>query len=136
MGATSTTNPTTLLRPTALHESLLPLLDQAASQIDVFLAGQVPDKALEIAREIRARQSERPLNPTNLVELVRIEAMAHFNKGDTKSLVTHPATTTHQRLSPEIRAQQGITDGMVRLSVGLEDPVDLQADLAQALAAI
>jgi len=58
------------------------------------------------------------------------------NLGDTKSLVTHPATTTHQRLSPEIRAQQGITDGMVRLSVGLEDPVDLQADLAQALAAI
>jgi O-succinylhomoserine sulfhydrylase len=58
------------------------------------------------------------------------------NLGDTKSLVTHPATTTHQRLSPEIRAQQGITDGMVRLSVGLEDPVDLQGDLAQALAAI
>ena len=57
------------------------------------------------------------------------------NLGDTKSLVTHPATTTHQRLSPEVRAQQGITEGMVRLSVGLEDPVDLEADLAQALAA-
>jgi O-acetylhomoserine sulfhydrylase len=57
------------------------------------------------------------------------------NLGDTKSLVTHPATTTHQRLTPEARAQQGITDGMVRLSVGLEDPIDLEADLAQALAA-
>ncbi len=57
------------------------------------------------------------------------------NLGDTKSLVTHPATTTHQRLSPEVRAQQGIAEGMVRLSVGLEDPVDLEADLAQALAA-
>jgi len=58
------------------------------------------------------------------------------NLGDTKSLVTHPATTTHQRLTPELRAQQGITDSMVRLSVGLEDPADIEADLAQALAAV
>jgi len=50
--------------------------------------------------------------------------------------VTHPATTTHQRLTPELRAQQGITDSMVRLSVGLEDPADIEADLAQALAAV
>ena len=62
-------------------------------------------------------------------------AVISNNFGDTKSLVTHPATTTHQRLTPEHRAQQGITDGMVRLSVGLEDPIDLEADLAQALAA-
>jgi O-succinylhomoserine sulfhydrylase len=66
----------------------------------------------------------------NALKLVAISN----NLGDTKSLATHPATTTHQRLTPEVRAQQGITDGMVRLSVGLEDPVDLQADLAQALA--
>ena len=58
------------------------------------------------------------------------------NLGDTKSLVTHPATTTHQRLTPELRAQQGIGDSMVRLSVGLEDPADIEADLAQALAAV
>ncbi len=57
------------------------------------------------------------------------------NLGDTKSLATHPATTTHQRLTPEARAQQGITDGMVRLSVGLEDAVDIEADLSRALAA-
>ncbi len=57
------------------------------------------------------------------------------NLGDTKSLITHPATTTHQRLGPAVRAQQGITDGMVRLSVGLEDPVDIEADLQRALAA-
>jgi O-succinylhomoserine sulfhydrylase len=62
-------------------------------------------------------------------------AVISNNLGDTKSLVTHPATTTHQRLTPEARAQQGITEGMVRLSVGLEDPVDIEADLAQALAA-
>jgi len=58
------------------------------------------------------------------------------NLGDAKSLATHPATTTHQRLAPELRAQQGIGDGMVRLSVGLEDPADIEADLAQALAVV
>ena len=55
------------------------------------------------------------------------------NLGDSKSLVTHPATTTHQRLSPERRAALGIGDGLVRLSVGLEDPADLLADIRQAL---
>lgn len=57
------------------------------------------------------------------------------NLGDAKSLVTHPATTTHQRLKPEARAELGIGDGMVRLSVGLEAVDDLLADLNQALAA-
>ncbi|MFO1142455.1 MAG: O-succinylhomoserine sulfhydrylase [Amaricoccus sp.] len=57
------------------------------------------------------------------------------NLGDAKSLVTHPATTTHQRLTPEQRAMLGIGDGLVRLSVGLEDPADLEADLLSALAA-
>ena len=55
------------------------------------------------------------------------------NLGDTKSLVTHPATTTHQRLTAEQRAALGIGDGLVRLSVGLEDPADLLADLRAAL---
>ena len=55
------------------------------------------------------------------------------NLGDAKSLITHPATTTHQRLTPEARAVLGVTDGLVRLSVGLEDAGDLIADLDQAL---
>jgi O-succinylhomoserine sulfhydrylase len=55
------------------------------------------------------------------------------NLGDAKSLITHPATTTHQRLTAEARAELGISDGMLRLSVGLEDPEDVCADLAQAL---
>lgn len=55
------------------------------------------------------------------------------NLGDAKSLVTHPATTTHRRLSPEARADAGITDGVIRLSVGLEDPEDLMDDLLAAL---
>ncbi len=55
------------------------------------------------------------------------------NLGDAKSIVTHPATTTHQRLSEETRAALGITPGLVRLSVGLEDADDLLRDLCQAL---
>jgi O-succinylhomoserine sulfhydrylase len=58
------------------------------------------------------------------------------NLGDTKSTVTHPATTTHGRLSPEQRADTGITDGLVRLAVGLEGVSDLQTDLARGLAAL
>jgi O-succinylhomoserine sulfhydrylase len=57
------------------------------------------------------------------------------NLGDAKSLVTHPATTTHQRLKPEQRAELGIFDRSVRLSIGLEDVDDLIADLDQALSA-
>jgi O-succinylhomoserine sulfhydrylase len=57
------------------------------------------------------------------------------NLGDTKSLVTHPATTTHQRLSPEDRQGLGISDSLVRLSVGLEDVADVMDDLTQALKA-
>jgi O-succinylhomoserine sulfhydrylase len=55
------------------------------------------------------------------------------NLGDSKSLVTHPATTTHRRLGVEGRARVGITDGVVRLSVGLEDVDDLVEDLDHAL---
>jgi len=57
------------------------------------------------------------------------------NLGDAKSLTTHPTTTTHQRLSEEDRLALGITPGLVRLSVGLEDADDINEDLAQALAA-
>ena len=56
------------------------------------------------------------------------------NLGDAKSIITHPATTTHQRLSPESRQRMGIGEGMLRLSVGLEDPDDLIDDLRDALA--
>ena len=63
------------------------------------------------------------------LKLVRISN----NLGDAKSLITHPATTTHQRLKPEQRAALGITDGMVRLSCGLEHPDDLIEDLMAAL---
>jgi O-succinylhomoserine sulfhydrylase len=55
------------------------------------------------------------------------------NLGDAKSTITHPATTTHWRLTPEERLDAGITEGLIRISVGLEDGEDLEADLASAL---
>jgi O-succinylhomoserine sulfhydrylase len=67
----------------------------------------------------------------NALRLVKISN----NLGDAKSLVTHPATTTHQRLKPEARAELGITEGTLRLSVGLESVADLAADIDRALAA-
>jgi O-succinylhomoserine sulfhydrylase len=63
------------------------------------------------------------------LRLVRISN----NLGDAKSLITHPATTTHQRLKPEQRAELGISDGMVRLSIGLEHPDDIADDVLEAL---
>ena len=65
----------------------------------------------------------------NRLELVDISN----NLGDSKSLITHPGTTTHRTLSPEDRDRVGVTDGLVRLSVGLEDADDLADDLRQAL---
>ena len=58
------------------------------------------------------------------------------NLGDAKSLTTHPATTTHQRISDKERSQLGITDGFIRLSIGLEDVEDLKEDIAQALSKV
>lgn len=55
------------------------------------------------------------------------------NLGDAKSIATHPATTTHQRLSDDVKAELGITPGLLRLSIGIEDTGDLLADLRQAI---
>jgi O-succinylhomoserine sulfhydrylase len=66
---------------------------------------------------------------SNALKLVDISN----NLGDTKTLITHPETTTHQKLTPEARAAQGVTSGLLRLSVGLEDPDDICEDLEQAL---
>jgi O-succinylhomoserine sulfhydrylase len=68
----------------------------------------------------------------NALKLIRISN----NLGDVKSLLTHPATTTHQRFTPEVRAEMGVGEGLLRLSVGLEHIDDLQEDLARGLAAV
>ena len=68
----------------------------------------------------------------NALQIIRISN----NLGDAKSLITHPPTTTHDRFTPEERAEMGITDGLLRLSVGLEDADDLIEDLTQAVHAL
>jgi O-succinylhomoserine sulfhydrylase len=68
----------------------------------------------------------------NALRLIRVSN----NLGDAKSLIVHPATTTHQRFTPEARAEMGIGDGLLRLSVGLEHVDDLTADLARGFKAI
>jgi O-succinylhomoserine sulfhydrylase len=81
-----------------------------------------------IAFEVKGGQ-KGAFKVANALQIIRISN----NLGDAKSLVTHPSTTTHQRLSEEVRLGLGITQGMLRLSVGLEDAEDLADDLSQAL---
>jgi O-succinylhomoserine sulfhydrylase len=69
-----------------------------------------------------------------LIDATRLLSIT-ANLGDTKTTLTHPATTTHSRMTPEQRAAAGIRDGLVRIAVGLEAVADIQADLARGLAA-
>ncbi len=90
------------------------------------MAGGGPMVAFEVNGD--KKQAFRFMNALRIVKISN-------NLGDAKSLVTHPATTTHQRLSPEARAELGIFDRSIRLSIGIEDVEDLKSDLDQALAA-
>lgn len=83
-----------------------------------------------VAFELPGKQAA--FNFENALEIIKISN----NLGDAKSLVTHPATTTHKNLSAEDRDALGISDGMVRLSIGLEHADDLLRDIDQALSAI
>ena len=98
-----------------------PQHELAASQMTDF--GSLVTFSLEGGKE----RCFRFMNALKLIDISN-------NLGDSKSLMTHPATTTHQRLSAEDREFLGLDDGMVRLSVGLEDPADIQDDLDQAFA--
>ncbi|MBK1717919.1 O-succinylhomoserine sulfhydrylase [Thiocystis violacea] len=84
-----------------------------------------------VAFEVRGGQAAawRVIDATRLISITA-------NLGDTKTTITHPATTTHGRLTPEERTTAGIGDGLLRVAVGLEDPVDIQADLARGLAGL
>ncbi len=70
-----------------------------------------------------------------LMDSVELWTLAE-NLGSVESLITHPVTMTHAAMPREERLAAGITDGLVRISVGLEDPEDLIADLDRALAAL
>jgi O-succinylhomoserine sulfhydrylase len=79
-----------------------------------------------------ASPEEQRARAWRLIDATRIMSIT-ANLGDTRTTITHPATTTHGRLSPEARERAGITEGLVRIAVGLESVADLQADLAGAL---
>ena len=96
-----------------------------------IIARQMKGGSTLIALEIEGGQAGA-FRMMNALKVIRISN----NLGDAKSLITHPATTTHQRFTPEERAGMGISDALVRLSCGLEHPDDLIADLERALAKV
>jgi O-succinylhomoserine sulfhydrylase len=108
-----------------LHPSLESHPQRALAQRQMKGGGTLV--AFEAGRD--KKDAFRFLNALRLVEISN-------NLGDSKSLVTHPATTTHSKVAPEQRRILGISDALVRLSVGLEDPEDIKEDLDRALAAM
>lgn len=93
-----------------------------------------PGAVLTFEVDSAGGEAEARTRAWRLIDAVKLMSIT-ANLGDTRTTITHPASTTHGRLSAEARARAGITEGMVRIAVGLEDPADLRADLAQALAA-
>ena len=110
--------------PRILHPGLPshPQHDLAISQMDAtgpIFAFEVEDRG----------QAHALLDALELIDISN-------NIGDSRSLMTHPASTTHSGLTPEARQEMGVSEGMLRLNVGLEDPADLIEDLDQALASV
>lgn len=117
--------------------------EHLAARPDLHAAVHYPGLPTHPQRELAARQmrrfggvlcvdlgsKERAHRFMNGLELVIITA----NLGDARTLTTHPATTTHAKLTPQERLSAGITDGLVRLSIGLEAVEDIVSDLEQAL---
>ncbi|MEZ5840918.1 MAG: O-succinylhomoserine sulfhydrylase [Hyphomicrobiales bacterium] len=95
-----------------------------------IIARQMSGGSTLVAFEVADKAAAYRLS--NALQVIKISN----NLGDAKSILAHPATTTHQRLAPELRAEFGITEGLLRLSVGLEDPLDLIEDIEIALQAV
>ena len=87
--------------------------------------------AFEVAGATPGDRRQRAWRVIDAVKLMSITA----NLGDTRTTITHPASTTHGRLTPEARQRAGIDEGLLRVAIGLEAAADLRNDLAQALAA-
>ncbi len=99
-------------------------------QHDLAMA-QMGSGGTMIAFEVKGGK-DAAFRAINALEIIKISN----NLGDAKSIATHPATTTHQRLPDEQKASLGITPGLIRLSVGLEDADDLIVDLKRGLGCI
>ena len=109
--------------PKILHPGLpsFPQHNLAAKQMDAF--GPIFSFVVEGGR----KQAFAVLDGLELIDISN-------NIGDSKSLMCHPATTSHHNMGPEGRAEAGVDDGMLRINVGLEDPDDLIEDLDRAFA--
>jgi O-succinylhomoserine sulfhydrylase len=79
-----------------------------------------------------ATPEEKRANAWRVVDGTRVCSIT-ANLGDTRTTITHPASTTHSRVAPEVRLASGITEGLIRLSVGLENAEDIRTDLARGL---
>ncbi|MEP2783816.1 MAG: aminotransferase class I/II-fold pyridoxal phosphate-dependent enzyme [Pseudoruegeria sp.] len=115
------------------HESLIRVsypTHKSHPQYDIAIE-QAPSGGTVLAIEIKGGK-DACFRFLNALEIFIISN----NFADSKSIVTHPATTTHQRLPQEQKDALGISDALVRVSIGLEDPEDLIADLKRALAAL
>jgi cystathionine gamma-synthase/O-succinylhomoserine sulfhydrylase len=108
--------------PRILHPGLASHPQRALVQKQMRMAGSVFSFVIDGGREA----AHALLDSLELIDISN-------NIGDAKSLMTHPASTTHSSLAPEVRAQMGVSEDMLRISVGLEDPQDLIDDLDQAL---
>jgi O-succinylhomoserine sulfhydrylase len=84
--------------------------------------------------ELKAAQAEARQRAWRLIDAVRLLSIT-ANLGDTRSTITHPASTTHGRLTEEMRQRAGVGESLVRIAVGLEDVEDLQQDLQRGLEA-
>lgn len=127
----------------ASAQTLAEWLEQQPQVEHVYYAGLPSHPQHELARsqqsgfgavvsfEVRGGREEawRFVDATRLLSITA-------NLGDAKSTITHPATTTHGRLTPDARAAAGIRDNLIRVAVGLEDVADLQADLQRGLDAV
>jgi cystathionine gamma-synthase/O-succinylhomoserine sulfhydrylase len=111
--------------PRILHPGLPSHPQHALVKQQMKMAGSVFSFEIDGGRE----QAMGVLNALRLIDISN-------NIGDTKSLMTHPASTTHSSITPEARAAMGISEGMLRISVGLEDVDDLIEDLEQALESV
>ena len=124
-------------------EALVPVLNETEDEVKVLTDDQLRGKTVEFRQRLDngedvddilvdafavVREAAwRVIDATNFISITA-------NLGDTKSTITHPATTTHGRLSDEQKLEAGIVDGLVRVSVGLENIDDIIADLARGLA--
>jgi len=88
-----------------------------------------------LAFDLRAPEEELRRRAWRVIDGTRLMSIT-ANLGDTRTTITHPASTTHGRLSAQQRQEAGIGEGLVRVAVGLESVADLQQDLAAALDAL